>query len=97
MLLIKCPASISLATIALPTLHSEPHCPGNIASLPFHLVQRARIIVPVVINHNRRACRYAAPWKLSDLNAFAPLIIQAKETQSPSRDIPRSYAWRESF
>jgi Aspartyl protease len=51
MSLIKCLASISLATIALPTLHSEPHCPGNIASLPFHLVQRSRIIVPVVINH----------------------------------------------
>jgi hypothetical protein len=51
MSLIKCLASISLAAITLPTLHSEPHCPGNIASLPFHLVQRSRIIVPVVINH----------------------------------------------
>ncbi len=51
MSLIKCLASISLAVITLPTLHSEPHCPGNIASLPFHLVQRSRIIVPVVINH----------------------------------------------
>jgi len=51
MLLIKCLASIGLAAITLPTLHSEPHCPGNIASLPFHLVQRSRIIVPVVINH----------------------------------------------
>src|ERR1700733_9756478 len=51
MSLIKCLASISLATIALPALHSEPHCPGNISSLPFPLVQRSRIIVPVVINH----------------------------------------------
>ena len=51
MSLIKCLASISLAAITLPTLHSEPRCPGNIASLPFHLVQRSRIIVPVVINH----------------------------------------------
>jgi hypothetical protein len=51
MSLIKCLASISLAAITLPTLHSQPRCPGNIASLPFHLVQRARIIVPVVINH----------------------------------------------
>src|SRR5580704_5346228 len=50
MSLIKCLASIGLAAITLPTLHSEPHCPGNIASLPFHLVQRSRIIVPVVIN-----------------------------------------------
>ena len=50
MSLIKCLASISLAAITLPTLHSEPRCPGNIASLPFHLVQRYRIILPVVIN-----------------------------------------------
>jgi hypothetical protein len=51
MSLIKCVASISLAAITLPTLHSEPHCPGNVASLPFHLVQRSLIIVPVTINH----------------------------------------------
>src|ERR1700733_8801785 len=51
MSLIKCLASISLAVIALPTLHSQPRCPGNIASLPFHLVQRSRIIVSIVINH----------------------------------------------
>jgi hypothetical protein len=51
MSLIKCLASISLAAITLPTLHSQPRCLGNIASLPFHLVQRSRIIVPVTINH----------------------------------------------
>jgi hypothetical protein len=51
MSLIKCLASISLAAITLPSLHSQPRCPGNIASLPFHLVQRSRIIVPLVINH----------------------------------------------
>jgi Aspartyl protease len=49
--LIKCLAYVSLAAITLPALHSEPRCPGNIASLRFHLVQRSRIIVPVVINH----------------------------------------------
>ena len=51
MSLIKCLASICLAAITLPTLHSQPRCPGNIASLTFHLVQRSRIIVPVFINH----------------------------------------------
>jgi len=51
MSLIKCLAAISLAAITLPTLHSQPRCPGNIASLPFHLVQGSLIIVPVVINH----------------------------------------------
>src|ERR1700722_9725 len=51
MSLIKCLASISLAAITLPTLHSEPHCPGNIASIRFRLIQRSRIVVPVTINH----------------------------------------------
>ena len=50
MSLIKCLAYVSLAAITLPALHSEPRCPGNIASLRFHLIQRSRIIVPVVIN-----------------------------------------------
>jgi hypothetical protein len=53
MSLIKCLASISLAAITLPTLHSEPHCPGNAASIRFRLIQRSRIIVPVTINHTR--------------------------------------------
>ena len=51
MSVIKCFASLSLAVITLPALHAEPHCPGNIASLPFHLVHGYRIILPVVINH----------------------------------------------
>jgi hypothetical protein len=51
MSLIKCLASISLAAITLPTLHSEPHCPGNVASIRFRLIQRSRIVVPVTINH----------------------------------------------
>ena len=51
MSLIKCLACISLAAITLPTLHSEPHCPGNAASIRFRLIQRSRIIVPVTINH----------------------------------------------
>jgi Aspartyl protease len=50
MSLIKCLAYVSLA-LTLPALHSEPRCPGNIASLPFHLVHRYLIILPVVINH----------------------------------------------
>src|ERR1700684_2320961 len=51
MSIIKCFASLSLAVITLPARHAEPHCPGNIASLRFHLVHGYRIILPVVINH----------------------------------------------
>jgi hypothetical protein len=43
-------ACVTLAANIFPTLHAEPHCPGNVASLPFHLVQRSLIILPVVIN-----------------------------------------------
>jgi hypothetical protein len=39
------------ATTIVPTLSAETHCPGNVASLPFRLVNRHQIIVPVSINH----------------------------------------------
>jgi hypothetical protein len=44
-------ASITLATVILPALHAEPHCPGNVTILRFRLVQRSQVIVPVTINH----------------------------------------------
>ena len=44
--------SVCLATIPLPTLRAEPHCPGNVASLPLHLVNRHLFIVAVSINHS---------------------------------------------
>jgi hypothetical protein len=44
-------ASAVLATVISPELHSEPHCPGNVAILRFRLVLRSQIIVPVTINH----------------------------------------------
>jgi Aspartyl protease len=44
--------SVSLATIPLPMLRAEPHCPGNVASVPFRLVNRHQIIVAVSINHS---------------------------------------------
>jgi Aspartyl protease len=75
MSLIKCLASISLAAVALPTLHSQPRCPGNIASLPFHLVQRSRIIVTVVINHT-------GPYEfLLDTGAGSTIVDPALATE----------------
>jgi predicted aspartyl protease len=35
----------------VPTLAAELHCPGNVAGLPFQLVNRSQIITPVMINH----------------------------------------------
>jgi hypothetical protein len=42
--------SVSLAAFNIPLLHAKPHCPGNVASLPFHLVL-SQIVVPVTVNH----------------------------------------------
>jgi hypothetical protein len=45
-------ASLVLAaTTIVPTLTAETHCPGNVASLPFRLVNRYQMIVSVSINH----------------------------------------------
>jgi hypothetical protein len=42
--------TICLATITVPVLRAEPHCPGNIASVTPRFVQRALIVIPVKIN-----------------------------------------------
>src|ERR1035437_6830421 len=44
-------ATVVLATAVVSTLTAETHCPGNVASLPFLLVNRHQIILPVSINH----------------------------------------------
>jgi Aspartyl protease len=43
-------SSFLLAAI-VPTLSAETHCPGNVASVPFRLVNRYQIVLPVFINH----------------------------------------------
>src|SRR5258707_15844111 len=42
---------VILATIT-PLLQAEPHCPGNVASVPFRLVTRYQMIVEVSVNHS---------------------------------------------
>jgi Aspartyl protease len=44
-------ASLVLATTIVPALLAETHCPGNVASLPFRLVNRYQIVLAVSINH----------------------------------------------
>jgi hypothetical protein len=51
MSVIKCLASMSLAATILPALHAEAHCPGNVANLPFRLVNRHQIVLAISINH----------------------------------------------
>jgi hypothetical protein len=44
-------ASLVLATTIVPALAAEAHCPGNVASVPFRLVNRHLIVLAVSINH----------------------------------------------
>lgn len=41
-----------LTATAVPILLAESHCPGNVASLPFRLLNGYQIVVPVSINHS---------------------------------------------
>ena len=45
-------ASFVLAATIVPALPAEPQCPGNVASVPFRLVNRYQMVVEVSINHS---------------------------------------------
>jgi len=45
-------ASLVLAATMVSTLSAETHCPGNVASVPFRLVNRHQMIVDVSVNHS---------------------------------------------
>jgi Aspartyl protease len=46
-------ASLVLTLTIVPALLAESHCPGNVASLPFRLVDGYQIVMAVSINHSR--------------------------------------------
>jgi hypothetical protein len=45
-------ASFILAATIVPALYAEPHCPGNVASVPFRLTNGHQMIVAVSVNHS---------------------------------------------
>src|SRR3981081_3528934 len=45
-------ASFAVAATIVPALPAEPHCPGNVASVPLHLTNRYQMIVAVSVNHS---------------------------------------------
>ena len=45
-------ASFVLAATIVPALPEEPHCPGNVASVPFHHINGYQMIVEVSVNHS---------------------------------------------
>jgi hypothetical protein len=42
---------LTLVAVSLSEAQAEPHCPGNVNSLPLRLVQRSQIVVSITINH----------------------------------------------
>jgi hypothetical protein len=45
-------ACLVLAATIVPALPAEPHCPGNVASVPLHLTNRHQMTVAVSVNHS---------------------------------------------
>ena len=45
-------ASFVLAAAIVPALPAEPHCLGNVASVPLHLTNSHQMIVGVSVNHS---------------------------------------------
>jgi hypothetical protein len=45
-------ASFVLAATIVPAFPEEPHCPGNVASVPLHLTNSHQMIVAVSVNHS---------------------------------------------
>jgi Aspartyl protease len=45
-------AAFVVVTTIVPALHAEPHCPGNVASVPLHLTNSHQMIVAVSVNHS---------------------------------------------
>src|SRR5258705_10302703 len=45
-------ASFVLAATIVPALPAEPHCPGNVASVPLHLTNSHQMILAVSVNHS---------------------------------------------
>ena len=43
-------AAIAIAASTIHSLQAESHCPGNVASLPFHIINGQQIVLPVSIN-----------------------------------------------
>ena len=44
-------ASLVITATIVPTLLAESHCPGNVARVPFRIVNRYQIVLAVSINH----------------------------------------------
>ena len=45
-------AAFVVAATIVPALPAEPHCPGNVASVPLHLTNSHQMIVAVSVNHS---------------------------------------------
>jgi hypothetical protein len=69
--------SVTLAATALPVLLAEPHCPGNVDSVRFRLLERSQIIAPVM---TQGRCSAFFEWQK------ARVFIDGQQVRS---DVPR--------
>jgi Aspartyl protease len=69
--------TVSLATVSVPALTAEPHCPANIVSVTPRLVQGVLVVIPVKINNagpfdfmvdTGTQVTVVDPWLASELN-----------------------------
>lgn len=51
MSILKAFACFVVALTAVGTVTAESHCPGNVASVPYHLVNRHQMVIDVSVNH----------------------------------------------
>jgi hypothetical protein len=92
---------IVLATTIIATVTAETHCPGNVANVPYHLVNRYEIVVEVSINHHGPysfLLDTGAQRTLLDSALAADLHLETEgeaEVAGPGFDGPASFAQTE--
>jgi hypothetical protein len=75
-------ASLVLAAATVSTLSAETRCPGNVASVPFQIVNRRQIILAVSVNHSvpfRFLLDTGAQKTIIDASLAAELHLQTQD------------------
>jgi len=87
-------ASLVLTATIVPALLAESHCPENVASLPFRLVNRYQIVLAVSINHS-------APYDFlldtgTQITMVDPSVAAELHLNTTGAAVVRSVGFRES-
>jgi hypothetical protein len=75
-------ASFVLAATIVPALPAEPHCPGNVASVPLRLTNSHQMIVAISVNHS-------GPYNfLLDTGTQMTMVDPSLAAETPTRELP---------